>query len=415
MKILIVSTSDVRGGAARAAFRLHRGFQHIHADSQMLVQSKESDEARVVGRSHSSGIGQAKTGLRLTLDQLPLKFYKNYSGTTFSSQWQTDQLARQIKAIDPDIINLHWTQSGFLQIETLAKLGKPIVWTLHDMWAFTGGCHYNDGCDRYKNSCGSCPQLGSQKERDLSRWIWHRKAKTFKDLDLTIVTPSRWLGECAKSSALFNRNQVESIPNGLDTQVYRPINKATAREALRLPQDKQLILFGSLKATSDKRKGFHLLQAALQQLSHSGLNKSADLVVFGDREPSNPPDFGFKVHYLGSFSDDLSLAFVYSAADVFVLPSVQENLANTVMEALACGTPCLAFDIGGMPDMIEHQKNGYLAKPFNIDDLAQGISSILKSPSYQLLSEHARKTVLEKFSLEIQAKNYASLFSKISG
>jgi glycosyltransferase involved in cell wall biosynthesis len=414
MKVLIVSTSDIRGGAARAALRLHQGLKSIHLDCQMLVQSKESSEPGVIGQSYASGIGQAKTGLRLTLDRLPLKFFKDYSGGIFSSQWQPDQLARQIRALDPDVINLHWTQSGFLQIETLAKLGKPIVWTLHDMWAFTGGCHYDDGCDRYQNSCGICPQLGSRKDYDLSRWIWRRKAKTFKGIDMTIVSPSRWLGECAKNSTLFKHTRVEVIPNGIDTQVYRPMDKQTAREALRLPQDKQLILFGSLNATSDKRKGFHLLQAALKQLSHSDFDHAPELVIFGDREPNNPPDFGFKVHYLGSFSDDLSLAFVYSAADVFVLPSVQENLANTIMEALACATPCIAFDIGGMPDMLEHQSNGYLAKPFNIDDLAQGISSVLKSQSYPSLSEHSRKTVLDKFSLETQAKNYASLFSEIS-
>lgn len=283
------------------------------------------------------------------------------------------------------------------------------------MWAFTGGCHYTQDCDRYLSSCGACPQLGSQKESDLSRWIWRRKAKTYKNLNLTIVTPSLWLGKCAKSSTLLKDFRVECIPNGIDTEIYRPMDKSLARDALRLPQDKKLILFGSLRATSDRRKGFHLLQGALQELRNSDdLRDSTELVVFGSSEPSDPPKFGFKTHYLGSFNDDLALSFVYSAADVFVLPSIQENLANTVMEALACGTPCVAFDIGGMPDMIEHQQNGYLAEPYQTDSLAKGISLLIRDSSpYNYLSIRAREKVEKEFSLETQANLYSLIFKTI--
>ena len=413
MKVLIINSSDTVGGAARAAFRLHQGLQEKEtADrslrTQMLVQTKQSDSPNVLGTRATSGIGQAKTGLRLTGDQLPLKRYKHRAGTTFSPQWVPDWTAAKVREIDPDVINLHWINAGFIQIETLAKFKKPIVWTLHDMWAFTGGCHYDQSCGRYQTQCGACPQLGSQKERDLSRWIWQRKRKTFQKLDLTIVTPSEWLGKCAKSSALLQDCRIQVIPNGIDTNLYRPMGKQTARAALRLPQDKKLLLFGSLNATSDQRKGFHLLQAALQDLSASGAGDSFELAVFGASEPENPPDLGFKIHYLGSFSDDLSLAFVFSAADAFVLPSIQENLANTVIEALACGTPCLAFDIGGMPDMIEHRKNGYLAKPFQVNDLARGIVALLKGD--EQLSSNARASVINHFTLAKQADQYHALF-----
>jgi glycosyltransferase involved in cell wall biosynthesis len=282
------------------------------------------------------------------------------------------------------------------------------------MWAFTGGCHYSQDCERYTASCGACVQLGSSKDRDLSRWVWQRKAKAWKNLNLTIVALSSWLAKCANSSSLFKAQRVEIIPNGLDIEIYRPINRKVARELLKLPQDKQILVFGSLKATGDKRKGFYLLQPALQELSKSGWKDKLELVIFGASQPENPPEFGFKAHYLGTLSDDLSLALVYSAADVFVVPSTQENLANTVMEAISCGIPCVAFNIGGMPDMIEHQENGYLAQPYKIEDLAQGIVWVLENQErYQKLSHRARKKAEQEFTLEIQAQRYLSLFTEI--
>lgn len=424
MKALIVNTSDTEGGAARAALRLHQGLQQQQqVDTHLLVQMQRSDATNVVGGRAASGTMQAKAGLRLTLDQILLKRYRHRTGGKFSPQWLPDNLGAQIEALEPDVVNLHWLNNGFMQIETLAKLKRPLVWTLHDMWPFTGGCHYDQGCDRYQTHCHTCPQLGSTRSKDLSYRIWQRKVRAFKSLNLTVVTPSQWLKDCVQSSALLGQYPVECIPNGIDPERYRPMEKRIAREALGLPLDKRLILFGSLKATSDRRKGFNLLVAALQQVSET---QSADteVVIFGDREPQNPPKFGLKAHYLGSFSDDLALAFVYSAADIFVLPSVQENLANTVMEALACGVPCLAFDIGGMPDMIEHRKNGYLAKPFVVEDLAQGIRVILGESSvsnptesaysvHQQFSQQARASVLNKFTLAIQAQRYLSLFQAV--
>jgi glycosyltransferase involved in cell wall biosynthesis len=412
MKVAILSTSDINGGAARAAYRLHQGLQSTGVDSQMLVQDKSSNDRAVTAPSTRLGQSIAKT--RIAFDALPLKFYRQRDDTTFSLQWLPDGTVSKIVQLKPDIINIHWTGEAFLQVETIAKFNRPLVWSLHDMWAFTGGCHYNQDCDRYTASCGACPQLHSSKDWDLSRWVWQRKAKAWKGRNLTIVALSSWLGKCASSSSLFNELRVEVIPNGLDTTKYRPINRQVARELLNLPQDKHLVLFGSLKATSDKRKGFHLLHPALQDLSKSGWQDRLELVIFGASEPENPPDFGFKAHYLGTLSDDLSLALVYSAADVFVLPSTQENLANTVMEAIACGTPCVTFNIGGMPDMIEHQKNGYLAQPYKIEDLAQGIAWVLESQErHQKLSHRAREKAEQEFTWEIQSRRYESLFSEI--
>jgi len=412
MKVLQLSTFDIDGGAARAAYRLHQGLESIGVTSQMLVQSKSSHDEAVAAPKTNLSEGIAKT--KVTFDHLPLKIYPQRQGTTFSPQWVPDTVISRVAQLAPDIINPHWINQGFVQIETLAKLKRPLVWTLHDMWAFTGGCHYNQDCDRYTASCGACPQLGSSKDWDLSRWVWQRKAKSWRNLNLTIVALSSWLAKCATSSSLFKDVRVELIPNGLDTEKYKPINRHVARDLLNLPQDKQLILFGSLKATGDKRKGFHLLQPALRDLSKSGWQDRLELVIFGASEPDNPPDFGLKAHYLGTFSDDLSLALVYSAVDVFVLPSTQENLANTVMEAIACGIPCVAFNIGGMPDLIEHQKNGYLAQPYKIEDLAQGIAWVLENEErHQKLSHRAREKAQQEFTLEIQARRYLSIFTEI--
>jgi glycosyltransferase involved in cell wall biosynthesis len=413
MNVLLLSTSDITGGAGRAAYRLHQGLQSLGVDSQMLVQYKSSDDKTVTAPSTRLGEGTAK--MRVAFDALPLKFYRQRDDTTFSLQWLPDGIAQKVIQSEPDVINLHWTGEAFIQVETIAKFNRPLVWSLHDMWAFTGGCHYSQDCDRYTASCGACPQLHSSENWDLSRWVWQRKAKALRNLNLTIVTLSSWLGKCARSSSLFKELRVELIPNGIDTTKYRAIERQVARELLQLPQEKQLVLFGSVKATRDKRKGFHLLQPALQDLSKSGWHDELELVIFGASQPDNPPEFGFKVHYLGTLSDDLSLALVYSAADVFVLPSTQENLANTVMEAIACGIPCVAFNIGGMPDMIEHQKNGYLAQPYKIEDLAQGIAWVLENEDrYHKLSYRAREKVEHEFTLEIQSHRYLSLFTEIS-
>ncbi|NEO98674.1 MAG: glycosyltransferase [Symploca sp. SIO2E9] len=412
MKVLLLNTSDITGGAARAAYRLHQGLQSIGIDSRMLVQYKSSNDNAV--SAPTTRLEQSIARTRIAVDALPLKFYRQFENSTFSLKWLPDGIIPKIAQLAPEIINLHWTGEAFIQIETLAKLNRPLVWTLHDMWSFTGGCHYSGDCDRYTVSCGECPQLGSTRNWDLSRWVWQRKLKAWKNLNLTVVTPSSWLAKSASSSSLFQARRVELIPNSIDTQKYKPIKGQVARELLNLPQDKQLVLFGSLKATSNKRKGFHLLQSALQDLSKSGWQHGLELVIFGASEPENPPDFGFKTHYLGTLSDDLSLALVYSAADVFVLPSIQENLANTVLEAIACGTPCVTFNIGGMSDMIEHQQNGYLAQPYKIEDLAQGIAWVLENQErHQKLSARARAKAEQEFTKEIQAHRYSSLFTEI--
>jgi glycosyltransferase involved in cell wall biosynthesis len=412
MKVLLINSSDLEGGAARAAYRLHQGLQTIGVSSEMLVQTKLSRDKTVLGPRTRLEQGIAKA--RLTFDALPLKLYTQRDRAAFSMQWLMETVPAQLATIAPDLVNLHWINDAYVQIESLAKLNRPIVWTLHDMWAFTGGCHYSFACDRYQTACGNCPHLHSQYQWDLSHWNWQRKARAWKHTPITIVALCQWMAASARSSSLFKHSRIETIPNGLNTQLYRPIHRQTARELLHLPLDKQLVLFGAVSATDDPRKGFQLLQPALQSLCGAGWRDRLELVVFGATQPADPPEFGTRVHYLGSFSDDLSLALVYSAADVFVLPSTQENLANTVMEAIACGTPCVTFKIGGLPDMVEHQMNGYLAQPYDVEDLAQGIAWVLQDRDrYQNLSQRARQKAEQEFTQELQARRYQALFAEL--
>ncbi|AFY36219.1 glycosyltransferase family 4 protein [Calothrix sp. PCC 7507] len=409
MNILHLTQSE-GGGAGRAAMRLHLGLLQASINSTTLVTYKESDLQSVVTPAKQVGL------YKILQSEICSGILKEFFGrtTTFSVNATPSFLLNQIENLRPDIINLHWISREFLKLEELQRLKTPLIWTLHDMWAFTGGCNYSGDCDRYTNTCGACPQLASSKESDLTRWVWNRKAKAWKNLNLTIVSPSTWLAERAKASSLFKDLRIEVIPNGLDTQKYQPFSQQVAREVLNLPQDKQLVLFGALNASQDKRKGFQLLLPALQSLSQTGWSDRLELVVFGASEPENPPDLGFKCHYLGQLKDNLSLALAYSSADVMVVPSYQEAFGQTASESMACGTPVVAFNATGLKDIVDHQQNGYLAKPYEVEDLAQGIVWILENTErHQKLRFYARKKAEKTFSLGIQASRYLSLYTEI--
>lgn len=412
MKILHLSTNDISGGAARAAFRLHKGLQSIGVDSQMLVQFKSGDDISVIAPASKCVKGVSL--LRPTLDALPLNFYSGWNGLRLSLAYLPEDLAGKCATINPDIVHLHWVADGFLRIETLHRFRKPLVWTLHDMWAFTGGCHYDEACGGYRESCGACPQLKSKKQMDLSHWVWKRKKKAWQGLDMTIVTPSRWLAECVQHSSLFRNHHVEVIPNGLDIKRYKPANKKLVRDMLGLPQDKKLILFGAIDAFSDKRKGFQFLKPALQNLAQNGWSNRVEVIVFGASAPLNPHDFGFPIHCAGHLYDDYSLVLLYSAADVMLVPSIQEAFGQTASEAMSCGTPVVTFDVTGLKDIVDHKINGYLAKAKNLNDLADGIQWVLADPERCVhLGKAAREKAVKEYALEVQAQRYLDLYEEI--
>jgi glycosyltransferase involved in cell wall biosynthesis len=412
MKILIVNTSDINGGAARAAYRLHSALLDNDIDSQMLVQTKSSDDFTVILASDSK-IQKGLAKLRPTLDALPVKYYKNRTKTLFSSAYLPSLgLAEKVNALNPDVVHLHWINGGMIRIEELTKIKAPIVWSLHDMWAFTGGCHYDENCQGYKNYCGNCKVLASDNDKDLSRRIHNRKAKVFDRLEnLTIIGLSQWLADCAKSSSLFRDKNILCLPNPIDTKVFAPFDSLQARQLLNLPSDKKLILFGAMGATSDPRKGFAELNEGLNLLERNDV----ELVVFGSSKPKVSQSFKYKTHYLGQLHDDITLKVLYSAADVMVVSSLQENLSNAIMESMACGTPVVGFNIGGNGDLIDHHENGYLANPFDSGDLAKGIEVILNAKNYTKFCQSARNKVLREFDSRIVANQYIDLYEQLIG
>jgi glycosyltransferase involved in cell wall biosynthesis len=410
MKILSLSTYDNIGGAARATYRLHQGFKRIGINNTLLVHHKTNDDYTVIGPRNK--FQKIVSAVSPSLDLIPIYAYRSRKTNTFSTSWVPGYLPGLIYKNTFDIIHLHWITAGYIRIEALSKIQKPIVWTLHDMWAFTGGCHYAGSCKKYHHSCGQCPQLGSDSKSDLSSWIWKRKQKTFKSLKLSVVADSEWLADCARKSSLFRDVDIRAIHYGLDTKQYKAIDKRIAKDILSLPNDKIIILFGAILSTSDKRKGFKYLLKAVQSLSLG--DDKAEIVIFGAGKPLVPPEFGYKTRYIGHLFDDISMSIVYASADVMVVPSLQEAFGQTAMEAMACGTPVVAFEVGGIVEQIDHKENGYLAKAFETEDLARGILWITENDDrHKKLSKMARKKVENTFTLTKQAHAYEELYNDI--
>jgi glycosyltransferase involved in cell wall biosynthesis len=410
-KVLHVNAFDIFYGAARAVLRLHRGLRQSGLQSLVFVQNKRGDDKYIAGPQ--SKLAKILAVFRPYIDQIPLYLYPKRSPVPFHTQWFPNRFLSSLNTVGPDLLHLHWICDGFIRLETLRRIRKPIVWTFHDMWAFTGGCHYSDECTGYLDSCGRCPQLKSRREADLSRWTWKRKKKAWKDLNLIIVTPSAWLGECARNSPLFRNTPVKVIPNAIDLQVYKPGNQSMARTFLGLPQDQRIVLFGAIGATTDSRKGFQFLKPVFERLRETEKPRFIDLVIFGSSEPMNPPDFGFPTSYIGKLYDDVSLSLLYTAADVMLVPSIQEAFGQTASEALACGTPVVSFNTTGLRDIIDPMSNGYLARPFDVSDFADGIAWILADKDrWRTLSENARKKAVVKFGALTVANKYIQLYEE---
>ena len=413
MKVVLVNAHDQTGGAAKAAYRLHLGLRRQGIPSRMLVQTKVgNDESVTTTFDRFQAIRSIVAGY---LDILPLRLCYPSPSTFWSTGWlNTGPIMKKLNLESPDLVHLHWIGGGCLPIAALSQFEFPIVWTLHDAWPFTGGCHFPMDCVKYEKSCGKCPQLNSRYQYDLSRFIFSRKRKKWKDVKINIVAPSRWLAQCARSSALLGSNAIYVIPYGLDTQIFRPIDRRVARSVLGLPPDRKIVATGAYNITRDPRKGFPLFLSALKSLHSKGGAADIQVVVFGAPAPEEPLDTGFKTSYLGYLHEEITLALVYSSADVFVASSVQENLPNTVLEAMACGTPCVAFNVGGMPDLIEPGRTGYLAQAFDAQDLAHGIEWLLNDDDRRLeISKHCRQKVLTDFELSKTVGRYIHLYSRI--
>ena len=411
MRILIVSSSDITGGAARAAYRNHKALLNCGVDSRMLVQKKNSDDYTVIGPKSTL---QKIIGLgRPLLEQIPVKKYSQRNGTLFTASWLPfSNVVDRINKINPDVVHLHWIGGGMMRIEDISRINAPIVWTLHDNWPFTGGCHIMWDCVKYKDNCGACPCLGSSKDNDLSRKVFNRKKKAFVKIQkITMVGVGKWITECSEKSALLSNKKHVTIPNPLDTNIYKPLDKEISRRLLNLPSNKKIVLFGANSASSDINKGFSKLCESLHCLDIDA--DAVELVVFGASSPKISQGFKFKTHYLGHIHDDVSLVAIYSAADVMIVPSFQESFGQTAAEAMSCQTPVVAFGHTGLMDIIDHKVNGYLATPMDSVDLSKGISFILNSENYLELCQNARKKVLNAFDSQAIASKFIDLYNQI--
>ncbi len=416
MRVLHVNTADLEGGAARAAHRIHRALRKSGVDSHMLVLRRRDADPHV-HQPLSRGDQVAFHRLKLAFSgQLSARQKTPTNSAMHSLAMFPSGLGRWIERSDFDVVHLHWVGEEMLSIGEIARIRQPLCWTMHDMWAFTGSEHYDDldHPARYERGYTSANRPAGYLGPDLDAWTWRRKLRAWRDKPIELVSPSRWLAGCAQRSQLFSGRPCHVIPNCIDTNVYRPIDARTARQLLGLKADRRYVLFGAMSSTSDPRKGFHLLQPALQRLAQRlGRDSGVELLVFGGHEPAVPPDLGLPAQYLGSFQDDLSLALLYSAADVFVAPSTQDNLPNTLVEALACGTPCVAFEVGGMPDLIQHQETGWLAPAFDIDALTQGLEYLLTHAHASAIREKCRSASMRRYSAEIVGSSYRELYERL--
>ena len=425
IKVVHLSTHDF-GGAGIAAYRLHKGLKEIGIDSTLLVLNKKSNDPSVkVLPNVFSGYNIECTNPPTNKSELYLrqkgrweKLLSKYPQHSDYLELFTDALSDTkldyLKEIqEADILNFHWV-AGTIDFSHIPKalIGKPIIWTLHDMNPFTGGCHYAYTCKKYEKQCKACPLLGSNYEKDVANHNWEQKAIAYRNLDINVVTPSRWLGECAAKSRLFSSFDVKIIPYGLPTNIFKPHLKSEIRRALNIPKKTKIILFGAV-SINNLRKGFKYLIEALDKITISS-NFEIIILTFGAFPENLQVLSKHSIYSLGTISNELQPALAYSAADVFVLPSLQDNLPNTVIEAMACGVPVVGFDVGGIPDLIEHRKTGFLAKPENAVSLFEGITWVLSSPElHAQLSENCRAKAENRYDIKIQAGAYKQLYENL--
>lgn len=408
MRILHLNTYDVLGGAALAAQRLHAGLRANGVNSSMFVR-------RRYGRSEGvMAFGAGVLGrFRRRWDHWFACRAGWHGPGRFTPGMVGGSLARRVLALAPDVVHLHWVADGFFDVRELARIGRPVVWTTHDMWSFTGGCHYAGSCSRYGQACGRCPLLGSRREDDLSRRMWERKRRAYDGLRLVGVAPSRWMQRAAQESALWRGRDVRVIPNGIDLARFAPAERASARGALGLPCSGVLMMAGANEFRNDPRKGFDLFCGVASRLQALDPRRYV-FATFGT-SPAGPYSVdGVEFIELGKIEDPSRLAAVYAAADVFVAPSREDNLPNTLIESLACGTPVASFSVGGIPDIVDDGINGCLASELDADGLAKKVHALALGPDgLGKAAVAARRKAEDCFSIGAMVRAHTALYEEI--
>ena len=407
MRILIVNTSERTGGAAVAANRLMKALNNNGAKAKMLVRDKETETLTVVPLPHSPRLRWHFLWERLVIF-CRLHFSRQHLFEVDIANAGYD-ITKLPEFQEADVIHLHWVNQGMLSLKGIQKIlqsGKPVVWTMHDIWPATALCHVTLGCQHFTSQCGNCRLLpGGGSSHDYSTTIWQRKQRMLADENIYFVACRHWLESEAKRSALLKGQKITSIPNPIDTRIYKRGNKQEARQRLGLPLDKKLILFASQRVTN-VNKGMDYLIEACRQLQIS----DAAVVILGGHAEEVVSQLSLEAYPLGYVNDEQRIVDVYHAADVFVLPSLSENLPNTIMEAMACGVPCVGFKVGGIPEEIDHRRNGYVAEYRSAEDLARGIRWILAEADYEELSKNAVQKVVQNYSQQSVALKYLDVY-----
>lgn len=408
MKILHLVAGNLNGGAAKGAYILHNGLLKQGVNSKILTNSRDTFNDPTVTTINRTYLDLAKVGVRSKLDKVPAQIYKDKKQTGFSTGMFGYDFTKHKLYEQADIIHIHWINKGFVNMKHLNKVKKPIVWTVRDMWPLTGGCHYSMGCDRYKTGCGKCPQLGSSSKSDLSSYIWNRKSKYIPE-NITAVGISPWVSEKLRESKLFKDKNIHTIFNNIDCEDFFPVDPKFSKQALNIETDKKLIAVGA-QNPNDPYKGFNKFIEAIKHL----VPENYYLLFFGNLNDESIKDLDFEYKSFGFLYDTISLRLLYSAADVFVAPSLMEAFGKTIAESMACATPVVAFNATGPKDMIEHKVTGYLAEAYNSEDLAKGIEWITKKKIKQnKLFEQARNKAETIFASEVVATKYLELYKGI--
>ena len=422
VKVLSVCTSDSYGGAARAAYRIHLSQRNSNISSRMLVKYKSVDDPSVYALDSFLPHNALYKSLQWITAKIENKMQQSrwmpytQREDVFMSDLRGCDLHSVLKRIDYDILHLHWINQRFIPISQLPK-DKPIIWTLHDSWPFCGICHYFLECNRYTTHCGQCPFLHSTNENDLSHKIWKKKLRVYKDLDLHIVTPSQWLGDCAKRSVLLGRFPMKVIPNCLDSDIFRPLEESELsprwRTLINRTNGKRIILFGAINATRDKIKGYSQLISSIQYLEQRMDTNNIAIVVFGANSSDMDIQTAIPIHYVGYINNNDDLVSLYNIADVMIVPSLTEVFAQTASEALSCGVPTVAFRCTGIQETINHKINGYTAEPFDPADFATGILWCLNNNDNNKLGKAGREKALKNYSSAVVGKQYEQLYLSV--
>ena len=413
MRVLIVNTSESAGGAAIAAHRLMEALNHNGIKAKMLVRDKRTEQITVAALPPSPLLRAKFLWERFVIWASNRFSRKNLFQIDLANTGTDITALPEFK--EADLIHFHWVNQGFLSLKDIRRIidsGKPVVWTLHDQWPFTGICHYSGECTKYQTQCHHCPLLaGGGAADDLSARVFRRKQQMLRGAHIAFVGCSQWMAGLARQSALLVGQEVTSVPNAINANVFCPVDKKQARLQCNLPADKKLLLFGAFK-TSDPRKGIGYLEEACRilQETDAGLASQIGLIVVGGGAEQMRELFPFPVYPFGYVGDERQMARLYNAADAFVTPSLEDNLPNTIVEALSCGTPCIGFRVGGIPEMIDHLQNGYLAEARDAAGLAEGIRFVLETADAETLSANAVHAAHVRYGENHVAAKYIAVY-----